>query len=326
MQLLFLNPVFKERLWGGTTLKSRFNLSIPSEHTGECWAISAHKNGETTIKNGEFAGWGLSKLWRDHPELFANANELPATSLREFPLLVKILDANADLSVQVHPNDEYAQQVEGELGKAECWYILDAKPDAKIVYGHTANSLDEFKQLALSGKWNELLTTVAVKSGDFFDVPTGTVHAIGAGILILEVQQSSDTTYRLYDYDRRDDSGQPRELHLDKSFAVVSIPHRNNLIKPVTTDPINNAILTMLVSNNNFQVQKLEVFTGFASDDSNDNLIYPIKAKYLLVTAIEGNAIINGYAVNKGDSFIVPNQVRQLEIEGKITLIMSNES
>ncbi|MBP9743421.1 MAG: class I mannose-6-phosphate isomerase [Burkholderiales bacterium] len=197
MQLFFLNPVFKERIWGGTKLYDNFNFPIPSMHTGECWAISAHKNGETTLKNGEFAGYPLSQIWREQPQLFGNDK-----AVGEFPLLIKILDANADLSVQVHPDDIYARKMENDRGKNECWYILDAKPDAKIIYGHKAASIDNFKQLALSGKWTELLTTLTVKPGDFFDVPTGTVHAIGSGILILEVQQSSDTTYRLYDYDR----------------------------------------------------------------------------------------------------------------------------
>lgn len=311
MQLFFLNPVFKERIWGGTKLRDNFNFSIPSVHTGECWAISAHKNGETTIKNGEFAGYSLAKVWREQPQLFGNQ-----VVAGEFPLMVKILDANTDLSVQVHPNDAYAKKIENDLGKNECWYILDAKPDAKIVYGHSATSIDTFKQLALSGKWRELLTTIAVKSGDFFDVPTGTVHAIGAGILILEVQQSSDTTYRLYDYNREDSSGQQRELHLDKAFEVVSIPQQGSQLTPIPIFIGNTGVLTKLVSNKSFQVQKLEVL---------DSLIYEIEAKYLLVTVIEGAALINEQPAQKGDSFIVPNQVRNLDIRGKVVLILSNE-
>jgi mannose-6-phosphate isomerase len=311
MELLFLEPIFKERIWGGTRLGTDFGYPIPSAHTGECWAISAHKNGETRIKNGKFAGTLLSTLWREHPEFFAN------TTVREFPLMIKILDADTDLSVQVHPDDKYAKEVENDLGKAECWYVLDAKPGAHIIYGHSAKSINEFKQLAMANKWQQLLTHVPVKRGDFFDVPTGTVHALGAGTLILEVQQSSDTTYRLYDYDRQDDKGNLRELHLEKSFAVIKAPHINTQKEPSITKLGGSATITKLTSNKYFQVQKLTVIGDFC---------YPVDARYLLVSAIEGSAIINGYPVNKGDNFIVTNKTLELDIDGNISLIISNEA
>lgn len=311
MELLFLEPIFKERIWGGKRLNTDFGYNIPNDRTGECWAISAHKNGETCIINGQFKGVTLSKLWEEHKELFANDVK------RSFPLMVKILDACADLSVQVHPNDQYALAVENDLGKAECWYVLDANPGSKIIYGHSARSIDEFKELALANKWQQLLTKVPVKKGDFFDVPTGTVHALGAGTLILEVQQSSDTTYRLYDYDRLDDKGNLRELHLEKSFAVITAPHIKEEIKSKENNLSANSSITQLTKNNYFQVQKLKV---------NGELDYTRDAKYLLATVIDGHAIINGFTVKKGDSFIVPNNVPSLKIQGDITIILSNES
>ena len=311
MELLFLQPIFKERIWGGTKLHTDFGYSIPSQHTGECWAISAHKNGETIIKNGEFAGIALSKLWSEYPQLFAN------TLKREFPLLVKILDAQTDLSVQVHPDDEYAMKVENDSGKAECWYVLDAVPGAKIIYGHNAKSIDEFKRMAMANEWTELLNCVNVKAGDFFDVPTGTVHALGAGTLILEVQQSSDTTYRLYDYDRQDDKGNLRDLHLDKSFAVITAPHVNKQSAPVNHKLGDSAVLTTLTRNNYFEVQKLVV---------NGKITYVPEAKYTLASVIAGTAVINGYPVQKGENFIVPNSTRELSIEGNVCLIISSET
>lgn len=310
MELLFLEPIFKERIWGGTRLNTDFGYTIPSSHTGECWAISAHKNGETLIKNGEFAGVGLSELWHKHPQLFAN------NVRREFPLMIKILDAQTDLSVQVHPDDVYAKAVENDLGKAECWYVLAANLGAKIIYGHEAKTIQEFKKLALSGEWQQLLKSVMVKAGDFYDVPTGTVHALGAGTLILEVQQSSDTTYRLYDYDRRDAAGNLRELHLAKSFEVITAPHHNAVTKPTTVELSDAATLTKLARNKYFEVQKLTVSGEFD---------FALSAKFSLVSAIDGNAIINGQIVKKGDNFIVPNLVRDLNIEGSISLILSNE-
>ena len=311
MELLFLQPIFKERIWGGNKLKTDYGYQIPSNQTGECWAISAHANGETTVSNGKYAGMPLSTLWSVHPELFANPKSRP------FPLMVKILDANADLSVQVHPDDNFARLVENDLGKAECWYVLDAKAGAKIIYGHNAETSEEFKQLANDGKWNELLTEVEIKAGDFYDVPAGTIHALGAGSLILEVQQSSDTTYRLYDYDRRDDTGNLRELHLEKAFAVVKTPHQGNNLTFESRDLGLEAKFTSLTSNSHFQVGKLELY---------GELELPIRVAYLLVSVIDGSATMNGQAITKGDHFIVPNCIRKLELSGNATLIISNET
>lgn len=311
MELIFLQPIFKERLWGGYKLKTDYGYHLTSNHTGECWAISAHSNGETCVRNGEFAGMPLSLLWKSHPELFAN------NTPRNFPLMVKILDANDDLSVQVHPDDNFAQLVENDLGKAECWYVLDAKSDAKIIYGHNAQSNEEFRELAQSGEWKKLLREVPIKRGDFFDVPTGTVHALGAGSLILEVQQSSDTTYRLYDYDRRDNNGNLRELHLDKAFAVINSPHQNQDTDPESRNLGLDTIFTSLTTNAHFQVGKLEI---------NGSLELNITSPYLLVSVIDGEAILNGQTIKKGDHFIVPNSIRKVKINGNATLIVSNES
>lgn len=151
---------------------------------------------------------GLDELWATHPELFGHSSE------PSFPLLTKILDAADDLSVQVHPDDVYGEKNEGELGKTECWYIIHADEGSEIVYGHHAKSKSELKDMIDSGDWEHLLTRIPVQAGDFFFVPSGTVHAIGKGIIILETQQSSDTTYRVYDYDRKDDAGNTRELHI----------------------------------------------------------------------------------------------------------------
>lgn len=310
MELLFLQPIFKERIWGGHKLKTDFGYPLNSNQTGECWAISAHKNGETHIRNGIYAGMPLSQLWKEHPELFANSES------REFPLMVKILDANDDLSVQVHPDDKFAQLIENELGKAECWYVLDAATDAKIVYGHNAQSSDQFKQLATNGEWNKLLNYISVKAGDFFDVPTGTVHALGKGTLILEIQQSSDTTYRLYDYDRRDAAGNLRELHLDKAFAVIKSPHKETKTKLEQRDLGLEAIFTNLTSNQHFQVGKLEI---------NGALELTLNVPYLLISVITGEAILNGQTIKKGDHLIVPNQTRKLNFSGYVTLIVCNE-
>src|SRR5699024_8282193 len=143
-----------------------------------------------------------------------------------YPLLVKVVDANDDLSVQVHPDDTYAREIEGvPYGKTECWYVLQAEPDAEIVFGHHAKTKNVLNQLMDEGKWDDLLQKKKVEAGDFIYVPSGTIHAIGKGIMILEIQQSSDITYRVYDYDRKDKQGHLRELHLDEAKEVITVPH-----------------------------------------------------------------------------------------------------
>lgn len=171
---LFLQSVMQEKIWGGTHLRDVFGYDIPSDHVGEYWAISAHPNGVSTIKNGRYAGQTLDVLYAEHRELFGNRQE-PV-----FPLLTKILDANDWLSVQVHPDDAYGLEHEGELGKTECWYIIAAEPGAEIIYGHNAKSKEELRQQIESKDWENLLTKVPVRAGDFFYVPSGTMHAIGA--------------------------------------------------------------------------------------------------------------------------------------------------
>lgn len=159
---LFFKPVFKERIWGGTALAD-FGYTIPSQRTGECWAFAAHQNGQSVVQNGMYKGFTLSELWEHHRHLFGQLEG------DRFPLLTKILDADQDLSVQVHPNDEYANIHEnGELGKTECWYIIDCQKDAEIIYGHNATTKEELTVMIERGEWDELLRRVKVKPGDFF--------------------------------------------------------------------------------------------------------------------------------------------------------------
>ena len=163
--ILFLNPVFKEMIWGGNQLAEKFGYEIPSDKTGECWAVSAHPNGDCTVREGEYAGRKLSELFKEEPELFGN---LP---LDRFPLLIKIIDAKADLSIQVHPDDAYAKVHEnGSLGKTECWYILDCPEDATLVVGHNAGSREELKEMIDQKRWSELIREVPVKKGDFIQI------------------------------------------------------------------------------------------------------------------------------------------------------------
>ena len=309
---LFLQSVMQEKIWGGTKLRDEFGYEIPSDKVGEYWAISAHPHGVSTIKNGRFAGTGLDQLYAEHRELFGNSSE-PV-----FPLLTKILDANDWLSVQVHPDDHYAMEHEGELGKTECWYVIAADEGAEIIYGHNAKSREELRQQIEKKEWDKLLTKVPVKAGDFFYVPSGTMHAIGSGILILETQQSSDTTYRVYDFDRKDDEGNLRELHLEKSIDVLNIGAPANS-RPVTVKA-DDLMSTLLVASDFFAVYKWEV-SGKVDIEKT--------AAYLLVSVLAGRGVLTvdgeTYPIAKGDHFILPSDVEAWTFEGQdLEMIVSH--
>jgi mannose-6-phosphate isomerase len=311
---LFFEPIFKERIWGGSSLKKLFDYDIPSESTGECWAISGHPNGCNIVKNGIYEGMTLDQLWKEKRELFGD------DSNETFPLLIKVLDANQDLSVQVHPDNMYAKANEnGELGKTECWYIIDCKKDAKIVFGHNAKTKAEFKELIQKRSWDSLFRSVPIKPGDFFYVPSGTVHALCEGTIVLEIQQSSDTTYRVFDYERKDANGELRELHLDKAVDVINVPHKDINNSPKVTNH-KEALITTFVESKYFTVHKWSIDGSayFSSDQP-----------FLLCSVICGGGEImiedgGEYTIKKGDHFILPTTILSFSIKGKMEMIVSH--
>ena len=306
---MFLKPVFQEKIWGGSRLKSVFGFDIPNDKIGEDWAISAHPHGVSVVENGEFKGQKLDDLWKEHKELFGHPTE-PV-----FPLLIKILDAEDELSVQVHPDDAYGMKHEGELGKTECWYIIDAEPGAEIIYGHHAKTREELAEMIKEGRWDDLLKKVPVKKGDFFYVPSGTIHAIGKGIMILETQQSSDTTYRVYDYDRKDASGQKRELHIQQSIDVTTVPAKTPELQIKEVRKGQSSIVTYLETEF-FNVYEWDI-KGITS--------FKKQAPYTLATVIDGagELIVDNqtYLLEKGTSFILPNEINEWTVQGELTII-----
>lgn len=307
--ILFLNPVFKEMIWGGNQLAEKFGYEIPSDKTGECWAVSAHPNGDCTVREGEYAGRKLSELFKEEPELFGN---LP---LDRFPLLIKIIDAKSDLSIQVHPDDAYAKVHEnGSLGKTECWYILDCPEDATLVVGHNAGSREELKEMIDQKRWSELIREVPVKKGDFIQINPGTVHAIKGGLMILETQQNSDITYRVYDYDRLS-NGKPRELHVQQSIDVITVP------APSAEDSVSHAAdlpantMNELIACDYYKVYKLTVTEPVSFEQEHP---------FLIMSVIEGEGLVNGQMIRKGDHFILPSGFGKVELQGDMTLIASS--
>lgn len=216
MYPLLFEDMLQPRVWGGRLLETKLGKTLTTDQpVGESWEVY-FKN---RVVNGQFAGKALAELIETHPvEMTGVANADP-----EFPLLIKFLDAQDWLSVQVHPDDALAVELEGEpRGKTECWYIIHAEPGAKLVYGFAeAIDAEGFRQAIADGKTRDVLNYVAVQSGDFVFVPAGTLHAIGPGLLIYELQQTSDTTYRVYDWDRMGLDGKPRELHIEKTIRCT---------------------------------------------------------------------------------------------------------
>ncbi|WP_410501904.1 mannose-6-phosphate isomerase, class I [Exiguobacterium acetylicum] len=312
--ILKLKPIFQERIWGSRRLKKEFDYDIPQGIIGECWGISAHQNGENTIINGPYSGHILSELWANHrQELFGDFTH------ETFPLLVKILDATDDLSVQVHPNDEQAYSLEGErFGKTECWYVLDAKPGAELILGHTAQTRAELETAVANEEWSDLLKRQPVKKGDFVFVESGTIHAIGKGIMILETQQSCDTTYRVYDFDRTDDKGTKRELHLEKALTVTRVPDIPVLAQP-TEQSVHAGTIRTLVQSQEFDVYHHHVSKGYS---------YPKRDQFSLITIIEGVGVLTtddeSLEVRKGDHLIVTRETSDVIVaSGKMEWITS---
>lgn len=313
--IIILEPVFHEKIWGGRRLAEDFGYDIPEGKIGECWAISAHPHGDCVVASGAFVGEKLSYLWDVHHELFGDAKG------DRFPLLIKILDAHDDLSVQVHPDDSYAAEHEhGSLGKRECWYVLDAEPDTDIIIGQRARNRQELAQMIDEGRWDDMLNLVPIHKGDFFRIDPGTIHAIKGGTLILETQQSSDVTYRVYDYDRVGVDGKPRELHIQQSLDVVNY----DLVPPVSgrvTAPEVDGV-TELMACDNFVVKKIAVCGEKVVAQP-----YP----FLCVSVIEGTGSVQvesnmaqPHTLHKGSHFIAPAQSGDLTFSGDMTLIVSH--
>ena len=218
---LQFQPEFKERVWGGRALE-QFGLTPPEGHIGEGWMIADHANGTTKVINGPLAGKGLDEVREQLGTSWLGTKGVSEKGGR-FPLLIKLLDCNDDLSVQVHPTDDYKALPPGELGKTEMWYVLDAKPGAHIIYGLNEGVDREGLRKALeNGTVMDTLRQVPVEAGDTFFIPAGTVHALCAGVVVAEIQQNSDTTYRIYDYNRPGLDGKPRELHVEDSLNVTA--------------------------------------------------------------------------------------------------------
>ncbi len=303
IEMLLLKPIHKEIIWGGQKLNNIFNENS-LENIGESWVVSALDEDDNIIMNSEYSGQTLSQVYSSHPELFGHFKS------SEFPILVKFIDAKQDLSIQVHPDDEYAKLNENSNGKTECWLVLEADDDAEIIIGHRFADKMMLKKAIDESSLLPNLNRFKIKNGDLFYIPAGTIHAICRGALIYEIQQSSKITYRIFDYNRTDANEKHRELHIQKALDVIEIPDRfyqNTEIHNIDKD------ISGLIESSYFKVRSLWI-------DSPQ--IYCTQGSFNILGCVQGAGSVNGIKFKAGDHAILPNGLHDLHLEGHMKLVL----
>lgn len=309
-----------KKVWGGRKFDTILNMDLPDENLyGESWEVSSHKGGLSYIENGEYSGKALIELIEEKKSEILG-EEIIERFQGQFPLLIKYLDINDRLSVQVHPSDEYALKVEGEFGKSECWYVMEASDDATLILGIKDGITREiFKEKVDKKEFDGLFNTVKVKKGNFINLLPGVVHATSEGsILICEVQQNSDTTYRIYDFDRLVD-GKLRELHIDKALEVIDFEKQVQITTSESRQKISlvGAQKEELVRGQYFNVDKY-LIDGKFEDETNNN--------FKILSIIDGKGEIicdeKSYKISKGDTYFIPAKLKTI-IVGKVEVLKS---
>lgn len=324
MYPLKLSPAFKDYLWGGTRLKTDFHKQTPLKKVAESWELSCHKDGNSIIANGRYKGMSLAEY------INQEGNTVLGTDCRDFeyfPILIKLIDAYDNLSVQVHPNNEYALKKEGEYGKTEMWYIVDCEPGASLLYGFQHEiSKEEFERRIRDNTLLEVTNSVPVHKGDVFFIEAGTLHAIGKGILIAEIQQNSNTTYRIYDYGRVGADGKPRQLHIDKALEVTDLKRPAREPKPQgSTIQKNGYNQTLLASCEYFTVTALEIKKSvqLEADETSFHSLLVLDGEAEIVWQNKKVSGEMSLTVTKGESIFIPAGMGDYTINGKTNLLFT---
>ena len=319
-----LKPSGKDYLWGGNRLNEDFNKNIELTPLAETWECSTHKDGPSYVVTGKHKGKTLTEVLKENPEYLGTH---PKTN-GELPILIKFIDAKKDLSVQVHPNDEYAKKYEnGQLGKTEMWYVLDSSKDAKLVHGFNCNTNKELVQKALkNGTIEKYLNKVPIHKDDLFYIEAGTVHAIGAGALIAEIQENSNLTYRLYDYDRIDKNGNKRELHIEKALQVMNYEESKEVRQPIRVHNYKKGYSSELLCRcKYFEVHKEKIntenFKEMVSLKTESNSFHVLLCINGCGTLIGSKETIQFF---KGDCIFIPANSAELKIHGIAELLNVN--
>lgn len=313
--LLMQAPV-KDYIWGGTKLREKYNKVSAAEKLAESWELSCHQDGPSIIANGEAQGKTLTQYIQEQGRGILGSK---AQAFKNFPIMIKLIDAKDNLSVQVHPDNEYALKNEGEYGKTEMWYIVDCDEGAKLIYGFKRNvTKEEFAERIKNNTLLEITNSVPVKKGDVFFIRSGTLHAIGKGILIAEIQQNSNTTYRVYDYGRVGADGKTRPLHIEKALDVTNLCPAEPY--PATEAVTENGCTKKLLS-------KCEYFTVYKIDIENSAEFNADETSFESILVLEGDVTLKSadgdITLKKGETAFLPAGLGKYTIEGKSQAILT---
>ena len=300
--------LYYKKIWGGRDLET-FRSNLPEGDIGESWDVACHENGTSIVANGRFKGTSFDKLIESNGEEILGKKYVD----KKFPLLVKLINSKDNLSVQVHPNDEYAKLKENSFGKTEAWYVVDAKEGAELIVGTNGCTKEEFTAAIKSNTVEECLNRIKVKKGDAFLINSGLIHAIGAGLIIAEIQQNSDITYRVYDY------GRPREIHVEKSLDVIDFSLTPKKLVEDYKEELGYKF-TSLCKNQYFSIDKCVVDTNYTNSTNGDN--------FVILTIVDGSGKVTGNSytetIKKGDSILLPASLGNYTIEGKLEVLITN--
>lgn len=300
--------IYYDKIWGGRDFQN-FRSNLPEGMIGESWDIACHPNGTGIVQNGKFKGMSFDSLINEYKENLVGTK----VSTEKFPLLVKLINSKEKLSVQVHPGDEYANKYENEYGKTEAWYVVDAKEGSYLIVGTKNCDKATFTKAIEEGNVEKYLNKISVKKGDCFLIDSGLVHAICEGVIIAEIQQNSDITYRVYDY------GRPREIHVQKSLDVIDFNLQCKNLSNNETKTYDGYKSTFLCENEYFYMEKLEIEKSYKECSDEE--------RFYIYTVVDGNGTIvsknEDVNINKGDSIFIPASLGDIEIKGSVVILKS---
>lgn len=311
MEPFLLKPTCKNSIWGGTKLKKCFHKEYPGDIISESWELSVHPAGRSLVASGPFCGVPLANLAKN-PAVIGRF----ASSFAAFPLMIKWIDSQRPLSIQVHPDNDYAMAHENDMGKTEMWFILDCEPNSYLYYGFSHKiSREEFARRIADGTLLEVVQKVPVKKGDVFFIPPGTLHAIGPGILLAEVQQNSNVTYRIYDYGRLDTDGKPRQLHVEKALEVTNLSPAANPA-PISI-PLSCQQDRLLACCPYFAVvyQRVSPSRRYNADAGSFHALMCVEGEGLIQTASES------FPIPAGSTLFVPADSSVFTLSGNLSLL-----
>ena len=312
MAIFRLAPAFKDYLWGGTRLRDEYGKECDFDKVAESWELSCHKDGPSVVADGEDKGLTLREYIEKHGRQVLGSD---CDAFDDFPILIKLIDAKDNLSVQVHPDNDYAQRVEGEYGKTEMWYVVDCDEGAELLYGFKHEiSKEEFAERIENNTLLEVTNNVPVHKGDVFFIKAGTLHAIGKGILIAEIQQNSNTTYRIYDYGRVGKDGKPRELHVEKAKDVTKLaPAEQYPASPVEKhDGYDSKLMA-----------SCDYFTTYVMNIDGEAALTADEKSFNSLLILDGEVTVGGVKAKKGDSVFITAGTGGYTVSGKAQLVLT---